>query len=69
MIDPKRTPSFAKELRTLEFEQLKDGSFSSKYPSIGEDAVMATIYALNRVIMASKEDDSYDDEEWSDDWA
>lgn len=68
VIDQNRTPHLAKELRTLEFEQLKDGSFSSKYPTIGEDAVMATIYALNRVIMASKEDDSYDDEEWSDDW-
>lgn len=68
VIDPARTPHLAKELRTLEFEQLKDGSFSSKYPTLGEDGVMSLIYALNRVIMSSKEDDAYDDEEWSDDW-
>lgn len=68
VIDPARTPHLANELRTLEFEQLKDGSFSSKYPTLGEDALMACIYALNRVIIASKDYDSYDDDDWSDDW-
>lgn len=51
VIDPERTPHLANELRTLEFEQLRDGSYTSRYPDLGEDATMATIYALNRVIM------------------
>lgn len=55
VIDPNRTPHLANELRTLEFEQLKDGTYTSRYPDLGEDAVMATIYAMNRVIMSSKE--------------
>lgn len=56
VVDPERTPNLAHELRTLEFEQLKNGQFSSRYPDVGEDGVMALIYALNRVIMASKAD-------------
>lgn len=39
----------ARELRTLEFERTRDG-YSSAYPDLGEDCVMALIYALNRVI-------------------
>ena len=59
----------AHELRTLEFEQLKDGTFSSRYPDLGEDGVMATIYALNRVIIDSKEDEAYpDDEGWDEEY-
>lgn len=68
VVDPERCPNLARELRTLEFEQLRDGSFSSRYPDEGEDGVMATVYALNRVIVASKEDEAYpDDEDWADD--
>lgn len=55
VIDASRTPHLAHELRTLEFEQLKDGTYTSRYPDLGEDAVMATIYALNRVIIDSKD--------------
>lgn len=54
VVDISRTPHLAKELRTLEFEKLKSGSFSSRIPDVGEDAVMATIYALNRVIRATE---------------
>lgn len=54
VIDPERTPHLAKELRTLEFEQLRDGTYSSRYPDLGEDAVMATVYALNRVIIGNE---------------
>lgn len=49
VVDPSRTPNLAHELRTLEFERVR-GGFSSRYPDLGEDCVMATIYALNRVI-------------------
>ena len=70
VVDPERCPRLARELRTLEFEQLADGSFSSRYPDLGEDGVMATIYALNRVIIGSKEDEAYlaeyGDDEWED---
>lgn len=59
VIDPERTPNLAKELRTLEFEQLRDGSFSSRYPDLDEDGVMATVYAMNRVIIDEKTMDDY----------
>lgn len=62
IVDPERTPHLAKEFRTLEFEQLKDGTFSSRYPDLGEDAVCATIYAMNRVIIASKDYEEYYDD-------
>lgn len=62
VVDPERTPHLAKEFRTLEFEQLKDGTFSSRYPDLGEDAVCATIYAMNRVIIASKDYEEYYDD-------
>ena len=52
-VDPERTPHIAKELRTLEFEKLKGGGYSSRYPDLGEDATMALIYAMNRVIRDS----------------
>jgi hypothetical protein len=45
----------------LEFEQLKDGSFSSQYPTLGEDCIMALIYGLNRTIMESRRENCYDD--------
>lgn len=68
IIDPALCPKFAEELRTLEFERLKDGTYSSAYPKLGEDGVMATIYAMNRVIMHSSEIDYYlSDEELQDD--
>lgn len=50
-VDPRRTPNLWHELSTLEFERLKDGTYSSRYPDLGEDCVMAMIYGLNRVIM------------------
>lgn len=68
VVDPVRCPRLARELRTLEFEQLKDGTFSSRYPDLDEDGVMATIYALNRVIIGSKEDDAYPDEVWDEEY-
>ena len=49
VVDPGRTPEMARELRTLEFERTREG-YSSAYPDLGEDCVMALIYALNRVI-------------------
>ena len=58
-IDPSRTPHLAHELRTLEFEKVK-GGYSSRYPELGEDAVMATIYALNRVIRQASVYDAYE---------
>lgn len=54
IVDPERTPRLLNELQTLEFEQLRDGTYSTAYPDVGEDGVMATIYALNRVITAGK---------------
>lgn len=54
VIDPARCPNLAKELRTLSFEKLKDGTFTSRYPDVGEDGVMALIYSLNREIRAEE---------------
>lgn len=54
VVDRERTPKLLHELQTLEFERLRDGSYTSAYPTEGEDGVMATIYALNRVIVAGK---------------
>ena len=62
VIDRCRTPHLADELTKLEFELLKDGSFSSEYPKLNEDCVMALIYALNRVIRESRREDLYPDE-------
>lgn len=62
VIDPERTPHLYDEMTKLEFEQLKDGSFSSQYPTLGEDCIMALIYGLNRVIMDSRREDCYDDD-------
>ena len=59
VVDPSRTPELARELRELEFERVR-GGYSSRYPTDGEDAVMATIYALNRVIRDAAEYDGYD---------
>ena len=53
-VDLKRTPNLAHEFMTLEFERLNDGTYTTAYPDVGEDGVMATVYALNRVIVASK---------------
>lgn len=66
VVDENRTPHLAEELKKLEFEQLKDGTFSSKYPDLNEDCVMALIYGLNRIIMLSRRDDLYLDEELED---
>lgn len=63
VIDEKRTPHLAKEVKKAEFELLKDGTFSSQYPKIDEDAIMSVIYALNKVIMDEKTMDNYDDYE------
>ena len=61
VIDPVRTPKLYDEMSKLEFEQLKDGSFSSQYPTLGEDCLMALIYGLNRIIMESRRENCYDD--------
>lgn len=58
VVDPARTPELARELRGLEFERVR-GGYSSRYPTDGEDAVMATIYALNRVIRDAADYDGY----------
>lgn len=66
VIDEARTPYLAKEMRTAEFEQLKDGSFSSNYPTLKEDCIMALIYSLNDVIRDEKNinfDKEIEDEE------
>lgn len=63
VVDKKRTPHLYEELTTLEFEQLKDGTFSSEYPTLGEDCVMALIYALNRIIREHTRDEEYPDED------
>lgn len=52
VIDKERCPHLYHELTTLEFKQLKDGTFSSEFPDLGEDCVMALIYSLNRVIIS-----------------
>lgn len=62
VIDRARTPHLADEMIKLEFELLKDGTFSSEYPKLGEDCVMALIYSLNRVIRESRREDLYEDE-------
>lgn len=62
VVDRARTPHLADELTKLEFELLKDGTFSSEYPKLGEDCIMALIYALNRVIRESRREDLYLDE-------
>ena len=42
----------------------KDGSFSSEYPKLGEDCIMALIYGNNRNIMESRRNSGlYDDDE------
>lgn len=58
VIDPVRTPNLARELRTLEFEKVK-GGYASRYPDLGEDCVMALIYALNRVIRRASTTERY----------
>lgn len=54
VIDPERTPHAHKEFTRCEFEKLKDGTFSSVYPTLDEDCICATMYALNRVIREEK---------------
>jgi len=66
VIDPERTPKLYEEMSKLEFEQLKDGSFSSQYPTLGEDSIMALIYGLNKTIMESRRENCYDDLEEDD---
>ena len=76
VVDPNRCPRLHKELTTLEHEQLKDGTFSSEYPKVDEDCVMALIYGNNRNIMESRrnsglfddrdEEFEEDEEEWED---
>ena len=67
VIDPERCPHLYEELTKLEHEQLKDGTFSSEYPKLGEDCVMALIYGNNRNIMESRRNSGlYDDAE--EDW-
>lgn len=73
VVDPARCPKLKKELVTLEHEQLKDGTFSDAYPTLGEDCVMALIYGQNRTIMESRRnnglyDDDFDDWEDEEDW-
>lgn len=63
VVDRERTPHLADEMTKLEFELLKDGTFSSEYPKLGEDCVMALIYSLNRVIKDSRREDLYEDED------
>ncbi|MBQ7654527.1 MAG: phage terminase large subunit [Clostridia bacterium] len=62
VVDPERTPHLKDELLKLEFEQLKDGTFSSEYPRLNEDCIMALIYGLNREIRESRREDLYSDE-------
>ena len=61
IIDEVRTPKIAKEMKTAEYELLKDGTFSSQYPKLNEDCICALIYSLNRVIINSKREDAYQD--------
>lgn len=76
VVDPERCPHLYHELTTLEHEQLKDGTFSSEYPKLDEDCIMALIYGNNRNIMESRRNSGlYDDadeefeeeEDWEDD--
>lgn len=62
VIDPERTPHCAKEFQKAEHEQLRDGSFSSRYPGLEEDCIMSCIYSLNRAIMDEKTMYDYDDD-------
>lgn len=62
VIDPERTPHCAKEFQKAEHEQLRDGSFSSRYPDLEEDCIMSCIYSLNRAIMDEKTMYDYDDD-------
>lgn len=57
VVDPERCPHLTKELTTLEHEQLRDGTFSEMFPTLGEDCVMALIYGQNRTIMQSRRND------------
>ena len=66
VVDKERTPHLYQELTTLEHEQLKDGTFSSDYPTLGEDCVMALIYSLNRIIREHTRDDDYIDDDYPD---
>ena len=61
VVDPQRTPHLYEELISLEYELLKDGTFSSNYPTLNEDCVMALIYSLNRVIREHTRDDEYEE--------
>lgn len=63
VIDIERTPHLAREIKRAEFEQLKDGTFSSKYPVLEEDAIMALIYGNNRHIIVEKKLQAYENEE------
>lgn len=65
VVDRARTPHLADELTKLEFELLKDGTFSSEYPKLNEDCVMALIYGLNRIIQESRRENLYTDEDES----
>jgi len=62
VIDEARTPFIAKEMKTAEFEQLRDGSFSSQYPRLNEDCIMALIYSLNDVIRSEKRLADYEED-------
>lgn len=62
VIDPERTPHCAKEFQKAEHEQLRDGSFSSRYPDLEEDCIMSVIYGNNRAIMDEKTMYDYDDD-------
>ena len=61
VIDPNRTPKALSEFQKAEHPQLKDGTFSSEYPRLEEDSIMSVAYALNRVIIDNKRENSYDD--------
>lgn len=63
VVDPDRCPKLHKELTKLEHEQLKDGTFSSEYPKLGEDCVMALIYGNNHNIMESRRNSGLYDED------
>ena len=56
VIDPERTPHAHKEFTRCEFEKLKDGTFSSAYPTLDEDCIMSCGYAMNRVIIDDKDE-------------
>ena len=62
VVDKERTPHLYAELTSLEFTQLKDGTFSSEYPTLDEDCTMALIYALNRIIREHVREAEYIDD-------